>query len=261
MASAEVDSDEEWDEEEEEEEEEEEAEAARGASDAGRAEVRREQAVYCPDCEMWLNGPTQWEDHKIGKKHKKNKRLAQTRGVAVPCAKAAALPKQAATNVKGGHRWRGGCHQVAAQGQLSQGSEGGGPQEEQPSLGGCNGSVSAGLGRGLHDVPEMPPTPQDPLVAGWASWKWYHAAWQTPRQWVAGAAAYPVYPDQSAAWPEHVPHNEFDDCQWYHAAWQTPRQWVASVRPLMASASVQAAGEMWSVCPLEGCYRPTSRYH
>ena len=29
-------------------------------------------AVYCEDCEMWLNGPTQWEDHKIGKKHKKN---------------------------------------------------------------------------------------------------------------------------------------------------------------------------------------------
>jgi hypothetical protein len=31
-----------------------------------------EAAVYCEDCEMWLNGPTQWEDHKIGKKHKKN---------------------------------------------------------------------------------------------------------------------------------------------------------------------------------------------
>ena len=29
-------------------------------------------AVYCDSCEMWLNGPTQWEDHKIGKKHKKN---------------------------------------------------------------------------------------------------------------------------------------------------------------------------------------------
>jgi len=28
-------------------------------------------AVYCEDCEKWLNGPTQWEDHKIGKKHKK----------------------------------------------------------------------------------------------------------------------------------------------------------------------------------------------
>lgn len=36
----------------------------------------QEGAVYCEDCEMWLNGPTQWEDHKIGKKHKKN--LART---------------------------------------------------------------------------------------------------------------------------------------------------------------------------------------
>jgi len=36
----------------------------------------KEGAVYCEDCEMWLNGPTQWEDHKIGKKHKKN--LART---------------------------------------------------------------------------------------------------------------------------------------------------------------------------------------
>ena len=40
-------------------------------------------AIYCEDCDgnllvkckvciMSLNGPTQWEDHKIGKKHKKN---------------------------------------------------------------------------------------------------------------------------------------------------------------------------------------------
>ena len=29
---------------------------------------------YCPFCEMWLNGPTQMEDHKNGKKHKKNVR-------------------------------------------------------------------------------------------------------------------------------------------------------------------------------------------
>jgi hypothetical protein len=28
--------------------------------------------IWCTDCEMWLNGPTQWEDHKIAKKHKKN---------------------------------------------------------------------------------------------------------------------------------------------------------------------------------------------
>ena len=29
-------------------------------------------AVFCEPCEMWLNGPTQWEDHKISRKHKKN---------------------------------------------------------------------------------------------------------------------------------------------------------------------------------------------
>ena len=29
-------------------------------------------AVWCWECETWLNGPRQWEDHKIGKKHRKN---------------------------------------------------------------------------------------------------------------------------------------------------------------------------------------------
>ena len=33
-------------------------------------------AIYCEECEMWLNGGTQWEDHKIGKKHKKNVKKA-----------------------------------------------------------------------------------------------------------------------------------------------------------------------------------------
>ena len=28
--------------------------------------------IWCPACDMWVNGPTQWEDHKIGKKHNKN---------------------------------------------------------------------------------------------------------------------------------------------------------------------------------------------
>ena len=32
----------------------------------------QDDAVYCEMCEMWLNGPTQWEDHKIGKEHKKH---------------------------------------------------------------------------------------------------------------------------------------------------------------------------------------------
>ena len=29
-------------------------------------------AKYCEDCEVWLSGPTQWEDHKIGKQHRHN---------------------------------------------------------------------------------------------------------------------------------------------------------------------------------------------
>ena len=28
--------------------------------------------VYCKECQTWLNGPRQWEDHRIGKKHRKN---------------------------------------------------------------------------------------------------------------------------------------------------------------------------------------------
>ena len=27
--------------------------------------------IYCETCEMWVNGPEQWQDHSIGKKHKK----------------------------------------------------------------------------------------------------------------------------------------------------------------------------------------------
>ena len=36
---------------------------------------RESGAFFCSCCEMWLNGPDQWEDHKIGKKHTKNHRL------------------------------------------------------------------------------------------------------------------------------------------------------------------------------------------
>ena len=28
-------------------------------------------AIYCKHCQMWLNGPAQWADHEIGKKHRK----------------------------------------------------------------------------------------------------------------------------------------------------------------------------------------------
>ena len=29
-------------------------------------------SVYCEICELCLNGPAQWEDHKVGNCHKKN---------------------------------------------------------------------------------------------------------------------------------------------------------------------------------------------
>ena len=36
-------------------------------------------AVYCKYCDMWLNGPSQWEDHKLGKKHRKATRVWRLR--------------------------------------------------------------------------------------------------------------------------------------------------------------------------------------
>ena len=32
------------------------------------------KAIYYEYCEMWTNGPTQWEGHKISHKHRKNKK-------------------------------------------------------------------------------------------------------------------------------------------------------------------------------------------
>ena len=32
-----------------------------------------EKPVWCKFCKMWLNGPTQYKDHEIGVKHKKNR--------------------------------------------------------------------------------------------------------------------------------------------------------------------------------------------
>ena len=33
-----------------------------------------DHSVWCTDCEMWLNGPEQFGEHKEGKKHRKNLR-------------------------------------------------------------------------------------------------------------------------------------------------------------------------------------------
>jgi hypothetical protein len=59
----------------EEEEKDEPATEEKAADDAAgddAATDRGEGAIYCEHCDIWLNGPTQWDDHKIGKKHKKN---------------------------------------------------------------------------------------------------------------------------------------------------------------------------------------------
>ena len=41
-------------------------------------EAAMQTAVYCVICEMWINGDVQWQDHSIGRKHKKN--LKRTHG-------------------------------------------------------------------------------------------------------------------------------------------------------------------------------------
>ena len=39
----------------------------------------QEVAIYCPSCDMHVNGSAQWEEHRMGKKHRKRARqvLAQ----------------------------------------------------------------------------------------------------------------------------------------------------------------------------------------
>ena len=43
--------------------------------DSGNVPAQRKEitegSVYCADCQMWLNGPTQFKDHKLGIKHRK----------------------------------------------------------------------------------------------------------------------------------------------------------------------------------------------
>ena len=45
--------------------------------ESGDEELDHATAVYCKECQTWLNGPRQWEDHKIGKKHRKNVQKAK----------------------------------------------------------------------------------------------------------------------------------------------------------------------------------------
>ena len=56
-----------------------------GASDAdwrrawAAAEDHFFDARFCDVCYMWLNGPTQMDNHLIGKKHRKNSELKRKR--------------------------------------------------------------------------------------------------------------------------------------------------------------------------------------
>ncbi len=94
----------------------EEGSSASEASDAAggrREDEPQDGAVYCQDCEMWLNGPTQWEDHKFGKKHKKNlQRKLQAGGEIAPRAKTASKmrppPPKAGSSERPDHLKGGG---------------------------------------------------------------------------------------------------------------------------------------------------------
>jgi hypothetical protein len=47
---------------------------SQAAEDEGQVH-EHQGAIYCKHCMMWLNGPTQWADHEIGKKHRKAVRM------------------------------------------------------------------------------------------------------------------------------------------------------------------------------------------
>ena len=63
----------------------EESEASSLSTQVDNADAPGSLSQFCTTCNMWLNGPSQWEDHRIGKKHLKNTRRNRQAG----CAQAA----------------------------------------------------------------------------------------------------------------------------------------------------------------------------
>ena len=49
-------------------------EEAQGADDDSNSSdgSSEGQGIYCQECETWLNGPNQYKDHLVGRKHKAN---------------------------------------------------------------------------------------------------------------------------------------------------------------------------------------------
>ena len=65
-------------------------------SPVGRDNGFEDDAIHCDICNMWLNGPTQWEDHKLGRKHRRNDAIARMQRDAAESPDAcAATPGQA----------------------------------------------------------------------------------------------------------------------------------------------------------------------
>lgn len=61
----------------------EDSEGSAAAGDALQPSGDPDGPMYCRQCEMWLNGPTQWWDHVIGKKHQKAVHRSQPTGCLV----------------------------------------------------------------------------------------------------------------------------------------------------------------------------------
>jgi hypothetical protein len=65
-----------------------------------------DDAVYCDCCRMWLNGPTQWEDHKIGRKHKKYSKAARpANATPTPKDKGIEIPRLTAALIEQSALW------------------------------------------------------------------------------------------------------------------------------------------------------------
>ena len=96
-------------------------------------------AVWCEDCEKWLTGPTQWEDHKIGKRHRRNaKKKEGSKAIAAgkrqPAGKkSVASPQKKNTNKKEGSKAiAAGKRQPAVKKSVASPQESDQVQQQQP---------------------------------------------------------------------------------------------------------------------------------
>ena len=82
--------------------------------------------VFCHVCQMWLNGPTQWDGHKVGKKHRKSLRAqGSDRGhshcTLAACAKSVLKPTPGNPFFRPGALRKPGHHKVLPHGRYLNG--------------------------------------------------------------------------------------------------------------------------------------------